>query len=328
MKAERILTAVIIALAVVFAIVWQSGMLRLGPAASAVIQISADLTVPRLDDPAMIRRGAAHYDLVCANCHASPLAPTKGDQLSLMPPAPKLHFRVDGWLPEVLFLIVKHGIPNTAMPGWPTQHRDDEVWSMVAFLRVLPDLDAASYRVLAGLDAPPAPGLVAICARCHGATGRGDASGAFPRLDIQTEDYLRDSLAAYRDGQRQSGFMAGIADLQDDAQIAALAAYFAAMPSRPAANPPTIVTQGIADRGLPACKTCHDPADVVRPQFPRLVGQYPGYLATQLRLFTDQPFTRGGGPFDSLMHKAGQGLTADDIEVVSRWYGQTGGASD
>jgi hypothetical protein len=53
------------------------------------------------------------------------------------------------YTPEQLFSIVKHGIKFTGMPAWPVQQRDDEVWAMVAFLRRLPDLDAAGYRRLA-----------------------------------------------------------------------------------------------------------------------------------------------------------------------------------
>lgn len=336
MKTERMLTAAIFLILLIGAVVLQSGFLRLGPAASAVIRLSANLKVPPLDDPAMVRRGAAHYDLVCARCHASPLAPDQADQLHLTPPAPKLHLRVANWLPEILFLTVKHGIPNTAMPAWPTQHRDDEVWSMVAFLRVLPGLDPASYRALAGLDATRGPEPMAVCGRCHGVTGRGEANGAFPRLDIQTADYLRHSLTAYRDGQRQSGFMAGIAADLSDADIAAAAASFATLPAQallaqalpemslPAAPPPdapAIATDGIPARNVPACKTCHGPADVARPEFPRLAGQYPGYLATQLRLFAENPFTRGGGPFVGLMEKAGHGLIEPEIAEIARWYG-------
>jgi hypothetical protein len=31
------------------------------------------------------------------------------------------------------------------MPAWPAPQRDDEVWAMVAFLGVFPDLDAEAY---------------------------------------------------------------------------------------------------------------------------------------------------------------------------------------
>ena len=50
--------------------------------------------------------------------------------------------------PEMLFQVIKGGIPDTAMPGWPALGRDDEVWIMVAFLEKLPILDANQYRAL------------------------------------------------------------------------------------------------------------------------------------------------------------------------------------
>ena len=51
--------------------------------------------------------------------------------------------------PEMMFQVVKDGIQNTAMPGWPASGRDDEVWLMVAFLEKLPDLGADQYQALA-----------------------------------------------------------------------------------------------------------------------------------------------------------------------------------
>lgn len=327
MKTERILTLLILALLALGALLVQTGHLRLGPIAGTVIRTSVNLQVPPLTDPAMIRRGAAYYEIVCATCHASPLSPDRADHLRLTPPAPNLHLRTTDWLPEVLFLTVKHGIPNTAMPAWPARNRDDEVWSMVAFLQALPDLDAATYAALSGRDADTktAPAPVALCVRCHGSTGRGDASGAFPRLDIQNAAYLLDSLRAYRAGQRQSGFMAGIVGTLDEADMALLADYFAA-PQPPPTLPdlPATVTGGGTRPPVAACIACHDPNDVARPAFPRLSGQYPGYLATQLRLFAQDPFTRGGGPFARLMREIAQDLTEAEILAAAIWYGQAG----
>ncbi len=326
MKTERILTAVIIALLLCGAIAVQSGYLRLGWMTSAAIRVTANLEVPPLDDPAMVRRGAAHYEIVCAGCHASPLVPNRADHLRLTPPAPKLHLRRDDWLPEVLFLTVKHGIPNTAMPAWPAERRDDEVWSMVAFLRMLPDLDADSYSALSGLDAGAASGprLVAICARCHGAAGRGDSTGAFPRLDIQSAEYLLSSLQAFRDGHRQSGFMAGISGALDDADMETLAAYFAtSQADHVPSTPPSVVTEGNMARRLPACAAGHGPPSLARPAFPYLAGQSADYLAIQLRLFAQDPFTRGGGPFVHLMREAGHNLTEADIQEAAEWYGKS-----
>ena len=228
MRTERLLTLAIVALLAAATLAYHWGFLPLGRVASAVIGVSANLKVPPLDDPAMVRRGAAHYEITCAGCHASPLAPNRAEHLRLTPPAPKLHLRRDDWLPERLFLTVKHGIRNTAMPAWPAIGRDDEVWSVVAFLLVLPDLDATGYRALSGPTVPTSPDSAGLCARCHGAEGRGDATGAFPRLDIQSAEYLMSSLQAYRDGQRQSGFMSGIAGALTVDDLARLAKHFSA----------------------------------------------------------------------------------------------------
>lgn len=193
---------------------------------------------------------------------------------------------------------------------------------MVAFLQVLPDLDAATYAALSGrdADAKTAPAPAALCVRCHDPTGRGDASGAFPRLDIQNATYLLDSLRAYRAGQRQSGFMAGIVGTLDEGDMALLADYFAA--PQPPQTLPASVTSGDTRHPVVACIACHDPTEVARPAFPRLSGQYPGYLATQLRLFAQDPFTRGGGPFVRLMQEIAQDLTEAEILAAATWYGQ------
>ena len=94
------------------------------------------------------RVAAVHYDLVCATCHGSPADPQRGKQLRLSPPAPSLHLRAGEMPPEMMFQVVKDGIQNTAMPGWPASGRDDEVWLMVAFLEKLPNLSADQYQAL------------------------------------------------------------------------------------------------------------------------------------------------------------------------------------
>jgi cytochrome c553 len=323
MRTERLLTAVILGLLLIAAIAVPSGFLPIGLFVSKTLQVSANLKVPPLDDPAMIRRGAVHYDIICAGCHASPVAPHRADHLRLTPPAPRLHLRRDGWLPEVLFLTVKHGVPNSAMPAWPAKGRDDEVWSMVAFLQVLPDLDAPNYAEFAGLSAGAGTGISGICARCHGAAGQGDATGAFPRLDIQSPEYLRSSLRAYRNGQRQSGFMAGVAGALNDTEIMQLSVQFAGTQTdqAPIRQPPGTADDGKARR-LSACAACHGPQGVARPAFPSLSGQSADYLAAQLHLFAQDPFTRGGGPFVDLMRQAGHDLTEADILEAVEWYAQ------
>jgi cytochrome c553 len=319
-RIERLLTAGIIALVILTGVAAQAGWFNPAAVGGALFGTATGIEVPPLDDPAMIRRGAGHYDRVCAGCHASPERPDRGEELALTPPPPKLHLRIDGWPPEVLFATIKHGIPNTAMPAWPAQTRDDEVWDMVAFLGVLPSLDVATYRQWAGLEVASdgVPPEALRCIGCHGTDGRGAADGAFPRLDIQDGTYLLQSLHAFRGGKRWSGFMeSAVSGLRDD-ELAALSDYFAGEAELPfTGDAPPIVKVGIPERKVPACAGCHGPPST-RPEIPSLTGQHKDYLQRQLSLFVRQ--VRGGGPFAPLMHTAALGLSEESVEKAIEWY--------
>lgn len=178
---------------------------------------SAMTAVPNLDDPKMVLRGAGHFQLVCAACHGSPEAPSAQIAQDLSPAPPQL----TSWRPDArLFQTVKYGIRHTAMPAWPTEMRDDEVWDMVAFLRLLPTMDAETYARLAHGGAEPGS-----CAACHGPDGQG-RGGAFPRLDIQNPQYVADALVAFRDGSRPSGTMMSVARQFTEGDIAELAKLY------------------------------------------------------------------------------------------------------
>lgn len=305
---------------------------------------AAGLEVPDLSDPAMARRGAGHYESGCAACHGSPARPRGAVVMEMTPHPPDLASRIDDWRPQDLFWIVKHGVKFTGMPAWPTQARDDEVWSMVAFLRELPGMTAGEYQQLAfgpddqagdaaDLSTAVRP-LRADCVRCHGTDGLGDPNGAFPRLDIQPEAVLVAALQAYADGTRASGIMQSAASGLSDEELRRLAASYAqdaplqgsALASSDVA--PTVLARGeeIATLGIPrhdvaACDGCHGAEAVARqPDFPRIAGQYPGYLEDQLALFADEEEARGGGRFATLMTLAAHRLAPADIEAVARWY--------
>ena len=178
------------------------------------------------------RVAAVHYDLVCATCHGSPTDPQRGKQLRLSPPAPSLHLRAGKMPPELMFQVIKEGTPNTAMPGWPALGRDDEVWIMVAFLEKLKNLDATQYRALTEplVSARFTPPL-STCLRCHGSNADEPVSPSLPRIDIQSPIYISDSLRAYRERARASGFMQSAATGLSDGEIESLANHFGGKPS-------------------------------------------------------------------------------------------------
>jgi cytochrome c553 len=299
----------------------------------------------RLNSEALVLRGAGHYESACLPCHGGPGRRLPPVMAAMTPPPPELTMRLTRWTPEQLFSIVKHGIKFTGMPAWPVQQRDDEVWAMVAFLRRMPQLDAAGYRRLAYGDASgpsdassnlpvtrsqvPPSAVRDVCSRCHGVDGTGRGPGAFPSLAGQRAEYLYASLRAFADRSRFSGIMSGIAANLDDHSMRAAAAYYAGLPAREAvgsddpsalARGAAIVARGLPERDVPACIECHGPTDRPKnPAYPRLAGQHVGYLAQQLGLL--QGRRRGGSLNVNLMHVFVDRLRPAEIRDVTLYYG-------
>lgn len=297
-----------------------------------------------LDERAMVLKGAGHYATGCLPCHGAPGRPRSLVARQATPEPPYLPPKIREWDDAELFWIVKHGIKFTAMPAWPAQMRDDEVWAMVAFLQRLPELDAAQFERLAYGPSPHdesgsarlaalPPAMrhtLAGCARCHGADGNGRGAGAFPKLAGQSEAYLLRSLQAFARGERHSGVMQPVAAGLGAGDLHTIADYFAALPgtaenSRPPADAALlergerIARRGMPARRIPSCVECHGPGSGPRnPLYPELAGQYADYLALQLRLFGQGH--RGGTAYAHVMGTVAQPLDEDDIRAVSAWY--------
>lgn len=82
--------------------------------------------------------------------------------------------------------------------------------------------------------------LAATCAACHGTEGRALPDSPVPGLAGLPAGALRQALLAFKSGARPGTVMPQLAKGYEDAQLAALADYFAALapePDRPAAPP-------------------------------------------------------------------------------------------
>jgi cytochrome c553 len=307
---------------------------------------SLGIETPKLDDPALVVKGAGQYETACRPCHGSPELRHPRVAAAMLPQPPYLPPKIPEWSPRELFTIVKHGVKLTGMPAWPAKDRDDEVWAMVAFLRVLPRLDAAEYRRLAFGETEPSAAAAPIedltgpenvpprmvierCARCHGVDGNGRGLGAFPKLAGQHPAYLYGALRAYEAGRRPSGIMEPVAAGLSEDEIRELAAYYGRLEPRrlsvashsgaAIARGREIAERGIPTRRVPACADCHGPATPSpRGEYPRLAGQYADYLVLQLELFAKGH--RGGTPWSRLMHEVAPKLERQEMRDVAAYY--------
>lgn len=88
-----------------------------------------------------------------------------------------------------------------------------------------------SFGAVAEGNPEAGKGKAAICAACHGPTGKASIDG-YPHLAGQNKLYLANSLKSYRAGERNGGFaalMTPMAASLSDQDIEDLAAYFSSL---------------------------------------------------------------------------------------------------
>jgi cytochrome c553/cytochrome c5 len=306
---------------------------------------SVGIKPPDLNQAGLVIKGAATYDLNCRACHGSPSLQAPRVAAAMTPNPPYLPPTLAEWKDAELFYVIKHGIKFTAMPAWPAQQRDDEVWAMVAFLREFPKLDTTGYeRLVSGnsstaREGAPLPDLLGSqiipravtinCARCHGSDGMGRGENAFPRLAAQSSEYIFLSLKAYAGGQRHSGIMGPIAAALSPEEMRELAMYYSRLSKPTRTSTPgnelsiqrggEIAERGIPSQRVPSCADCHGPGLASQnPNYPKHSGQHAGYLVSQLQLLKEKQ--RGGTAYVHLMDSVAGNLNRQQMEDVAAYY--------
>lgn len=85
-------------------------------------------------------------------CHLAPGVSKSETRSGLYPQPPNLAtVRIPA---AQAFWAIKHGIKMSAMPAWGSSHDDETIWSLVAFLQILPTLTAEQYKKTVA-EAPP-----------------------------------------------------------------------------------------------------------------------------------------------------------------------------
>ena len=117
---------------------------------------SRGIEAPPLGDEGMVLSGAACFRDKCVQCHGAPGVAQGDIGKSMQPlPGPLVDARRH-WQPRDLYWLTRHGIKMSGMPAWGHRLTEAELWSVVAFMQRLPDLNASQYADLVS-TAPPAP---------------------------------------------------------------------------------------------------------------------------------------------------------------------------
>ena len=163
-----------------------------------------------------------------------------------------------------------------------------------------------------------------ICAACHGADGNSPLP-MNPSLAGQHPEYLFKQLNEFKSGSRNNAVMMGMVAGLSAEDMRNLAAYYSAQkPGESAAKDKDLVAQGRKlfrggnlATGVAACAGCHSPNGAGIPsQYPRLAGQHPEYVATQLKAF------RAGeraNDVNNMMRAAAARLTDKEIAAVAEY---------
>jgi mono/diheme cytochrome c family protein len=125
---------------------------------TASIDRHANDTPPAsLSDAATVQAGAkAFATLGCVTCHGAPGVKWQKLSEGLHPDPPDLKDVAGELSPAQLFWIIKNGINMTGMPSFEQAGaKDDEIWSIVAFVKKLPGVSEDDYKTW---TASPEPG--------------------------------------------------------------------------------------------------------------------------------------------------------------------------
>jgi cytochrome c553 len=160
------------------------------------------------------------------------------------------------------------------------------------------------------------------CFLCHGTEGEAGTE-VFPKLAAQHPEYIAKQLANFQSGARRSSAMAGMVRDLSDADFASLGAYFSRQPpSAHEVGDPAVVATGKAiylrgntASGVAACVSCHGDDAAGSAAMPRLAGQHPGYIETQLKHFHARERTND----NAVMQEVAQKMTPLEIRSVAEY---------
>lgn len=168
--------------------------------------------------------------------------------------------------------------------------------------------------------------LTAVCVACHGDDGNA-LIPEYPNLAGQNEKYLLHQLRQIRSGERVIPLMVGQIDNMSDAELQAMATYYASMPGKIGQATPdnldlgeAIYRGGIIAKGVAACTACHAPNGNGNylAGFPRIAGQNVEFTVTALREYREG-MRESDENFGGMMRDIAAGLTDTEMAAVANY---------
>lgn len=154
------------------------------------------------------------------------------------------------------------------------------------------------------------------CVACHGPNGN-SPMGAFPTLAGQNARYIYLQLKDYKEGRRKNPMMSAVAQGLEKKDMQEIAAYFAAQKQERTGfkADQARIEAGAKKAEESLCAMCHLGGMKGQNEVPRLAGQHPDYIISQLKQFKARERTNDAGNMTSLA----QTLSDEDIVNLAHW---------
>lgn len=107
---------------------------------------TSNVVVPSLDSSERVLNGFQLFRTHCLQCHGAPGIAPQPFALGLMPAPASLVATAREWPAADIYWVVRHGIKMSGMPAWQYRMNDEQIWDVVAFMKVLPTLSPSDYE--------------------------------------------------------------------------------------------------------------------------------------------------------------------------------------
>jgi cytochrome c553 len=170
---------------------------------------------------------------------------------------------------------------------------------------------------------PPLEERLLLCGGCHNPDGN-SIIPENPKLAGLDAKYLARQLADFKSGKRTSPVMGTIIPMVDEKEFKSLAGYFSKQKRSPGvsekadlvAKGKQIFDEGVIGTAVPACSGCHNEDGSGSEAFPRLNGQNPPYVVSQLMNFKTGARTNDNR---GLMQAVAKRLNEQEINEVAEY---------